>query len=166
MTKLIVGCSFLIVFTAMLSASAQAQIPKPDLGGLGKPLVVLTDKNFERQKFAPIPGVTRQIPYEVWITTDGILHCKTSSPLKSASITFTAPTVSSSNGSGTTTGSGGSFSRQFTLNKPEGSESYQFNIASDKYKEKHAVTLIITSTTGSKAEITLINKKVPATIGS
>ncbi len=164
MTKLILSCSFLFVLTTMLSANAQAQIPKPDLGGLGKSVVVVADRNFDRQKSTPPLGFTRQIPYEVWITTDGILHCKTSSPLKSASITFTAPTVSSSNGGGTTTGSAGGFSRQFALNKPEGSDSYLFNIVPDKYKEKHAITLIITSTTGTKAEIKLINKRVPATI--
>ncbi len=31
-------------------------------------------------------------------------------------------------------------------------------------KEKHAITLMITSTSGSKAEVTLTNKKVPAEI--
>jgi len=40
----------------------------------------------------------------------------------------------------------------------------RFNIAPDKYKEKHAITLFITSTSGSKAEVTLTNKKVPAKI--
>ena len=162
MKKLILSCSILFVFTLLLSANAQAQIPKPDLGGLNKP--ASTDKNFEPQKFTPILGVKRSIAYEVWITTDGVLHCKTSSTLKTASIKFTQPTVSSTNANGDTTGSSGSFSRKFELNKPEDSDAYLFDIASDKYKEKHAITLMITSTSGSKAEVTLINKKVPAKI--
>jgi len=162
MKKLILSCSILFVFTLFLSANAQAQIPKPDLGGLNKP--ALTDKNFEPQKFTPVLGVKRSIAYEVWITTDGVLHCKTSSTLKTASIKFTQPTVSSTNANGDTTGSSGSFSRKFELNKPEDSDAYLFDIASDKYKEKHAITLMITSTSGSKAEVTLINKKVPAKI--
>jgi len=65
---------------------------------------------------------------------------------------------------GDTTGAGGSIERKFELNKPNGSDAYLFDLVPDKYKEKHAITLSITSTTGSKAEITLINKKVPAKI--
>ena len=149
-----------LLFSAAITA--QAQIPKLDLGGLNKP--ASTDKNFEPQKFTPILGV-RKIAYEVWITTDGVLHCKTSSTLKTASIKFTAPTASSTNANGDTTGTGGDVSRKFELNKPEDSDAYLFNIVPDKYKEKHAITLTITSTNGSKAEIKLINKKVPAKIG-
>ena len=177
MKKLTIYCSILFAFGVLFSAAintAQAQITRPDLGDVVIkvpkpnpkgviPVIILTDNNFEPQKFTPVSGASR-LAYEVWITTDGVLHCRTSLPLKSASIKFTAPTVSSTNANGDTTGSSTSFSRKFELNKPEGSDAYLFNIAPDKYKEKHAITLIITSTSGSKAEVTLINKKVPAKI--
>ncbi len=94
-----------------------------------------------------------------------MLHCRTSLPLKSASIKFTAPTASSTNANGDTTGASGSIERKFELTKPAGSDAYLFDLVPDKYKEKHAITLTLTSTNGSKAEINLINKKVPAKIG-
>jgi hypothetical protein len=62
------------------------------------------------------------------------------------------------------TGSGGGFSRKFELDKPASSDAYLFNIKPDKYKDKHAITLSITSASGAKADIKLINKKVPAEI--
>ncbi len=179
MKKLILSSSILLAFGVLFSAAitAQAQItrpdpgdvvikvPKPNPGGLKNPLIPLTDKNFEPQKFTPLLGFKPGIAYEVWITTDGVLHCKTSSTLKTASIQFTQPTFSSKkNANGVTTSAGGSVGRKFELDKPEGSDAYLFNIAPDKYKEKHAITLMITSTSGSKAEVTLINKKVPAEI--
>ena len=177
MKKLTVYCTILLACGVLFSAviNAQAQIPKPDLrdvvikvprpnpGGL-IPGIAFTDKDFEPQKSGRTLTVKPQIAYEVWITTDGVLHCKTNSTLKFASIKFTAPTASSTNANGDTTGSSTSFSRKFELNKPEGSDAYLFDLVPDKYKEKHAITLSITSTTGSKAEITLINKKVPAKI--
>ena len=149
-----------LLFSAAITA--QAQIPKLDLGGLNKP--ASTDKNFEPQKFTPVLGVTRKIAYEVWITTDGVLHCKTSSTLKSASIKFTAPTVSSTNANGDTTGTGGGINIEYKLDKPEDSDAYLFDLTKINYKDQHLITLFITSTSGSKAEVALINKKVPAKI--
>jgi len=165
MKKLTICCSILLAFGVLFSAAinAQAQITRPDWGKLKNPAAVATDRNFEPQKFTPASGASR-LAYEVWITTDGVLHCRTSLPLKTASIKFTAPTASSTNANGDTTGSSTSFSRKFELNKPEGSDAYLFNIVPDKYKEKHAITLTITSINGSKAEVTLTNKKVPAKI--
>lgn len=146
----------------VFASGALAQIrPNPD-GAISK--IVVTDSNFGKQKSKPILSTKPQIGYEVWITTDGVLHCKTPSVLKSASIKFTAPSVSSTGTNGTTTGSGGDFSRKFDLNKPDGSDAYLFNIEPDKYRTKHAVTLSITSTSGAQAEIKLVNKKVPAEI--
>lgn len=164
MKKLTVYCSLLLAFGVLFfAADARAQTRKPDLDGLNKPVIVPTDKNFDAQKQAPSQAARRGIAYEAWITTDGVLHCKTSSPLKSAAIKFTAPTVSSTNANDTTTGSGGDVSRKFELKKsPDG--AYVFDISADKYKEKHAVTLTITSTFGTSAEIKLINKKIPAKI--
>ena len=167
MKKLTIYCSILFAFGVLFSAAittAQAQRPELDLGGLNNRLIVPTDRNFEPQKFTPVSGVTR-LAYEVWITTDGVLHCRTSLPLKSASINFTNPDVTSKpDANGTSTGAGGSIERKFELNKPKGSDAYLFDLVPDKYKEKHAITLSITATTGSKAEITLVNKKVPAKI--
>jgi hypothetical protein len=177
MKKLTICCSILLAFGILFSAAinAQAQITKPDLGdvvikvpkpnpgGLKNPLIPLTDKNFEPQKFSPILGV-RKIAYEVWITTDGVLHCKTSSTLKFASIKFTAPTASSTNANGDTTGTGSAINIEYKLNKPEDSDAYLFDLTKINYKVKHAITLYIISTSGSKAEVTLTNKKVPAKI--
>ena len=167
MKKLTVYCSILLAFGVLFSAAittAQAQRPELDLGGLNNRLIVPTDRNFELQKFTPVSGVTR-LAYEVWITTDGVLHCRTSLPLKSASINFTNPDVTSKpDANGVSTGTGSSYGHKFDLNKPAGSDAYLFDLVPDKYKEKHAITLTITSTNGSKAEIKLVNKKVPAKI--
>ena len=164
MKKLILSCSILLAFGVLFSAAAQAQIPKPIPGGLKNPAVVPMDRNFEPQKFTPVSGASR-LAYEVWITTDGVLHCRTSLPLKSASINFTNPDVTSKpDANGVSTGTGGGYGHKFDLNKPAGSDAYLFDLVPDKYKEKHAITLTITSTNGSKAEIKLINKKVPAKI--
>ena len=159
-----------LLFSAAITA--QAQITRPDLGDVVIkvpkpnpkgliPVIILTDNNFELQKFTPILGV-RKIAYEVWITTDGVLHCKTSSTLKSASIKFTAPTASSTNANGDTTGTGGGINIEYKLNKPEDSDAYLFDLTKINYKDQHLITLFITSTSGSKAEVTLTNKKVPA----
>ncbi len=166
MKKLTICCSILLAFGILFSAAinAPAQITRPDWGKLKNPAVAAADRNFEPQKFTPVSGASR-LAYEVWITTDGVLHCRTSLPLKSASIKFTQPTFSTKpDANGDTTGAGGSIERKFELNKPKGSDAYLFDLVPDKYKEKHAITLSITSTTGSKAEITLTNKKVPAKI--
>jgi hypothetical protein len=139
-------------------------VPKIDPNG-PKRMIVVTDRNFESQKSTPVASFKPQIAYEVWITTDGVLHCKTSSTLKSASIYFTPPTVTyTPDANGNSTGTGGGYRRKYELNKPAGDDAYIFNLASDKYKEKHAITLSITSTSGAKAEIKLTNKKVPAEI--
>ncbi len=178
MKKLTICCSILLAFGVLFSAAitAQAQITKPDLGdvvikvpkpnpgGLKNPLIPLTDKNFEPQKFTPLLGFKPGIAYEVWITTDGVLHCKTSSTLKFASIKFTAPTASSTNANGDTTGTGGGINIEYKLNKPEDSDAYLFDLTKINYKDQHLITLYIVSTSGSKAEVTLINKKVPAKI--
>ena len=166
--------AFGIVFSAAINAQAQItrpdrgdviiKVPKPNPGGLKYPLISSTDKNFEPQKFTPILGFKRRIAYEVWITTDGVLHCKTNSTLKFASIKFTAPTASSTNSNGDTTGTGSAINIEYKLNKPEGSDAYLFDLTKINYKDQHLITLFITSTSGSKAEVTLTNKKVPAKI--
>ncbi len=90
-----------------------------------------------------------------------MLHCKTSSTLKSASISFKAPIINSTDANGETIPkvSEGAFYLP-KLNKPEGSDAYLFDLTVTNYKAKHAITLYIVSTSGSKAEIKLINKKV------
>ena len=150
-----------LLFSAAITA--QAQIPKLDLGGLNKRIIVPTDRNFEPQKFTPVSGASR-LAYEVWITTDGVMHCRTSLPLKFASFRFTAPIkyLTNANDGEPSVGDGAVYLPK--LNKPEGSDAYLFDLTKTNYKEKHAITLFITSTSGSKAEITLTNKKVPAKI--
>jgi hypothetical protein len=178
MKKLTVYCSILLAFGILFSAAinAQAQIskpdwgdvviqvPKPNAGGLKNPLIPLTDKNFEPQKFTPPLGFKPGIAYEVWITTDGVMHCKTNSTLKTASFSFTAPIkyLTNANDGEPSVGDGAIYIPK--LNKPEGSDAYLFDLAKTNYKVKHAINLFIVSTSGSQAGITLINKKVPAKI--
>jgi len=165
MKKLTICCSILLAFGILFSAAinAQAQITRPDWGKLKNPAVVATDRNFEPQKFTPASGASR-LAYEVWITTDGVLHCRTSLPLKSASFTFTAPIKYLTNANdGEPKVAEGAFYLP-KLNKPEGSDAYLFDLANTNYKEKHAINLFIISTSGSQARIKLTNKKVPAKI--
>lgn len=173
MKKLTVYCTILLAFGVLFSAATTAQsqttvkpdlgdriikVPKPNPGGL-IPVIAFTDKNFEPQKFKPALAIKPGIAYEVWITTDGVLHCKTSSTLKSASIKFTAPTASSTNANGDTTGTGSVINIEYKLNKPEDSDAYLFDLTKINYKDQHLITLFITSTNGSKAEVILTNKK-------
>ncbi|MEJ7623502.1 MAG: hypothetical protein WKF34_05880 [Pyrinomonadaceae bacterium] len=164
MKKIVICCSFVMALHVVFATGALAQIlkTKPD-AAISK--IVVADSRFGIQKSIPILSTKPQIGYEVWITTDGVLHCKTSSTLKSASIYFTPPSVTSTpDANGNTTGSGGGYGRKFELNKSAAGDEYVFNVAPDKYKEKHAITLSVTSTSGAKADIKLINKKVPAAI--
>ncbi len=165
MKKLILSCSILLAFGVLFSAAinAQAQITRPDWGKLKNPAVVATDRNFEPQKFTPVSGASR-LAYEVWITTDGVLHCRTSLPLKSASFTFTAPIkyLTNANDGEPKVAEGVIYIPK--LNKPEGSDAYLFDLAQTNYKVKHAINLFIVSTSGSQAMVTLTNKKVPAKI--
>jgi len=165
MKNLTMCCSILLAFGVLFSAAVttQAQNPELNIGKLGKRIIVPRDKDFEPQKFTPVSRLTRDIAYEVWITTDGVLHCRTSLSLKTASIKFTWKS-SSTDAKGVTTGAAGSMESKFNLNKPEGSDAYLFDISPNqyKYKEKNTITLMITSTSGSKAEVTLTNKKLAA----
>lgn len=143
----------LIVSTLALAAvAANGQLPKID-PNVDRRAIVVTDDNFEVQKSKPVYRTKPRILYQVWITTDGMLHCRTAATLKSASIAFDKP----KNAEGTSV----SYGSSYALIKPDGSDAYLFNIAPGKYKETHSITLSITSTGGSQAEITLINKKVP-----
>ena len=171
MKKLTVYCTILLAFGVLFPAAinAQAQItrpvlgdvvikvPRPNPGGL-IPGIAFTDKNFEPQKFKPPLGFKPGIAYEVWITTDGVLHCKTNSTLKDASIKFSL-TATSTNANGDVTGTGGGFILDAKLNKPEDGDAYLFDLSLTNYKDQHFITLFITSTNGSKAEVILTNKK-------
>ena len=174
MKKLTICCSILLTFGVLFSAAitAQAQVTKPELGDVIVkvpkpnpkgviPVIISTDNNFEPQKFKPPLGYKPSIggiAYEVWITTDGVLHCKTNSTLKSASIKFSL-TATSTNANGDVTGTGGGFILKTELNKPEGGDAYLFDLSLTNYKDQHFITLFITSTNGSKAEVILTNKK-------
>jgi hypothetical protein len=173
MKKLTICCSILLAFGVLFSAATTAQsqttvkpdledriiqVPIPNPGRL-IPGIAFTDKNFEPQKFKPpLLGYKPGIAYEVWITTDGVLHCKTNSTLKSASIKFSL-TVTSTNANGDATGTGGGINFEYKLNKPEDSDAYLFDLTKMNYKDQHFITLFITSTNGSKAEVILTNKK-------
>jgi hypothetical protein len=174
MKKLTIYYSILLAFGVLFSAAITAQSQttvKPDLGdriilvpipnpGRLIPGIAFTDKNFEPQKFKPpLLGYKPGIAYEVWITTDGVLHCKTNSTLTFASIKFTAPTASWTIANVDATGTGGGFNIEYKLNKPEDSDAYLFDLTKINYKDQHFITLFITSTNGSKAEVILTNKK-------
>ncbi|HMT06404.1 MAG TPA: hypothetical protein PKA82_00265 [Pyrinomonadaceae bacterium] len=158
----------LIALALSFSAVAASQITKPTGGKINS--IVITDSDFGTASSSkPSP---RGFIYEVWITTDGVLHCRTGERIKSATIKFTFPTASSTDG-GTTTSSGGDTSRKLVL-KPVSKidvdpsskfEEYFSDISADKYKTKHAVTVTLTSVSGKTVEVKLVNKKVPATIG-
>ena len=110
MKKLIVCCTTLFAVAFLFSANTHAQLQRVDDAKL-KLIVAPLDRNFDIQKRKSL----QTFGYEVWITTDGVLHCKTSIELKEATLKFTWPSSSSAGPNGVTTGSGGSMARKFDL---------------------------------------------------
>ncbi|CAN5331264.1 hypothetical protein BH10ACI2_BH10ACI2_02840 [soil metagenome] len=152
-----------VALCLFISCLINAQVPQID-SKAGSRVIVVTDDNFEPQKQMD-RGPTRRgrLLYEVWITTDGILHCKTSK-LSSAAITFSPPTIETANAGGGTK-VGGSKSRMLNVGQGDFSNNhYLFNINADKYREMHMITLSIISSFLGSAEVKLINKKIPAEI--
>ena len=164
MKKYRLGYFSLFLICLLTSQTANAQVPKIDPNTTTR-IVVVTDDNFEPQKQTDRgPSRRGRLLYEVWITTDGILHCKTSK-LSSASIAFTPPTVNTANASGGGTTVGGGKSRLLSVSNGDFSDNhYTFNIKPDKYREMHKITLSIRSGLLGSAEVELINKKIPAEI--
>jgi hypothetical protein len=145
-----------------LALAVNAQVPKIDPKA-GQRVIVVRDDNFEAQKPTG-PVMRRSITCEAWTTTDGILHCKTRVKLKSASIEFKSPTYSSTTPEGTTTSAGGGIGRKLTLKELAlDQDTYTWDLSGDKYHEKHAISLNISSAFGS-GQVVLINKKVPKEI--
>lgn len=161
MKKILIGNSLLLALSVICSTYTNAQVPQIDPNA-GRRVIVVTDSNFEPQKFKPALSTKPGIAYEVWITTDGVLHCKTASALTTASIEFVSPKITSNLPSGGSTQSGGGYARKVEPKKTN--DEYQFSIATDKYREKHAIILSVVSSNGAKSEIKLVNKKVPAEI--
>ena len=159
MNKLLRRLSLLLAFSLLCSVSAGAQVPR--LGDVKT--IVVADDNFVVQK-ANGPVFRRSITCEAWITTDGKLHCKTVTKLTSASVKFTLPTISSTTSGGGGTSAGGDISRKLAVKEPVlGQDTYIWDISGDKYRDKHSITLFISSAFGS-GEIVLINKKIPGTV--
>lgn len=163
MRKNIYRCFTVLSVGIFLAVVANAQVPKIDPKA-GQRVIVVTDDNFEVQKPTG-PVMRRSITCEAWITTDGILHCKTSAKLKSASIEFKSPTYSSTTRpEGTRTSAGSTISRKLVVKELVlGQNTYTWDISSDKYRDMHSITLSLASVFGS-GQIVLINKKVSAKI--
>lgn len=160
-------------FTAILfyqAASAQVQIQKPVTPGTNKPvlntnnkILFITDSNWEQKKTVSIKP--NPFTCEIWITTDGTLHCKTDAVLSKTSIFFLKRgTTSAKDDKGNTTGVGGGYGVQMNFKKASGSEEYTWGITEKKYYELHAITLTAFNEKGQKGIFNLINNKVPEKI--
>lgn len=152
------------IFTSLiLGLIAAGQIPPVDPNA-GKRVIVVTDDNFEVQRPAG-PVSRRSITCQVWITTDGLLHCKTTKQLTSAELKYVRPTYTKTNPDGTGTSSGGGLSgRKLAIKELVlGQNTYTWDLSGDNYKNAHSITLLIKAPLVS-GEIVLINKKVPAKI--
>ena len=161
MTRLLRRCSLLLAFGVLCSAYIGAQAPRV---GDVKTLVVI-DESFEPQQNTDRGPFRRgRLRYEVWITTDGVLHCKTSK-LLSASVMFTPPVIKTATAGGGGTSVGGGKGRLLSVDKSDFADThYTFDIKPDKYRQMHSITLTIRSGLHGSAEVKLINKKVPAEI--
>jgi len=138
---------------------ATGQIPVID-SNAGKPVNVVTDDNFEPQKRETDGRNRRALTYEVWITTDGILHCKTNHKLASARIEFTSPKAETLTALGAATLAKRGRPRILNVAMDSGPNGYLFDIRKDGYKEKQSITLHLTSVWNSGAVINIVNKNV------
>jgi hypothetical protein len=163
MNKLKFRCIILFALAISCQVAANAQLPKLDPAGANKDRVVVIDENFEPQKSKPDGRPRHALGYEVWITTDGFLHCKTNLQLGSARIEFTSPVAAALTPTGMAGQAERGRPRSLNTTMWPGPGGYRFDIRGDGYKEKHAITLYLTSVWGG-AVITLTNKKVPAQI--
>ena len=152
------------IFTSLiLGLIVAGQIPPVDPNA-GKRVIVVTDDNFEVQR--PTGPVSRRsITCQVWITTDGKLHCRTSKQLTSAELKYVRPTSSKTQPDGTVTSSGGGLAgRKLAVKELVlGQDTYTWDISGDYYRKAHSITLLIKAPLVS-GEIVLINKKVPEKI--
>ena len=158
---------FLSAVLSYNAASAQVQVQKPITSNkpvLNKSnkMLVITDSDWEQKSSVSIKP--NPFTCELWITTDGILHCKADS-LSKASVFFLSPTTSSAKDeNGVSTGSGGGYDVQMNFTKAPGSDEYTWGITEKKYNKLHAITLTAFNEKGQKGVFNLINKKVPEKI--
>ena len=156
--------------------SAQVQVQKPVTAGTNKPvlntnnkLLSVTDSDWAQKStllFKPNP-----FKCELWITTDGILLCKTDVELSDTSVFFLMPTVNSAKDEkGASYGAGGGYGVEMNFKKLSDSDEYTWSIPKIKwgtekeYNELHAITLTAYNDKGQKGIFNLINKKVPENI--
>ncbi len=157
-----------ILFYNAAFAQVKVQVQKPITSN--KPvfdknykMLSVTDGDWEQKSTFSIKG--NPFKCELWITTDGTLHCKTDAALLKTSIYFLQPDVSSTpDANGTTTGSRGGYEVQMNFTKASDSDEYTWAITEKKYNEKHAITLTAFNEKDQKGIFNLINKKVPEKI--
>ena len=166
MKKIIYLLTALLFYNA---ASAQVQMQKPVVTS-NKPvlnknnkIISVTDADWEQKSTISIKP--NPFTCELWITTDGTLHCKTDAVLSNTSVFFLMATVTSApNEQGATTGAGGGYGVQMNFKKASGGDVYTWGITEKKYNQKHAITLTAYNEKGQKGIFNLINKKVPEKI--
>ena len=110
------------------AASAQVKVQKPVTAGTNKPvlntnnkMLSVTDSDWVQRStllFKPNP-----FKCELWITTDGILLCKTDVGLSETSVFFLMPTVNSAkDGEGASCGAGGGYGVEMNFKKTSDSD--------------------------------------------
>jgi hypothetical protein len=157
-----------ILFYNAASAQVKVQVQKPITSN--KPVfdknykvLSVTDTDWEQKASLTIKG--NPFKCELWITTDGTLHCKTDAVISKTEVFFLKPTTSSAkNEKGVSTGVGGGYGVQGKFTKAAGSDEYAWGITEKKYNKLHAITLTAYNDKGQKGVFNLINKKVPEKI--
>ena len=176
------------LFTAILfyhAASAQVQVQQPVNPGKINPVL---NKNYKMLSFPDADWEQKTILSEweqksiqsitpnpftckLWITTDGILHCKTDAILSKTSVFFLTPSITShKDDKGNSTGVGGGYGVQMNFKKALDSDEYTWGIPKinwgtvKKYNKLHAIALTAFNEKGQKGVFTLVNKNVPEKI--
>lgn len=102
---------------------------------------------------------TATFGYTVWLTPDGILHCKTKAKPVSAEIIFQKPVTGDYKSNYNFEGAIREERKTYAI-KEETGGSYIIDISSENYKEKYAITVVFTSAKGEKAAAKLVNQKL------
>ncbi len=161
------------LLTAILfynAASSQVQVQKPVTVTSNKPVfnknykvLSVTDTDWEQKETLSIKP--NPFKCELWITTDGTLHCKTDAVLSKTDVFYLMPNITSAKDEkGNSTGVGGGHGAKMNFKKAAGSDEYTWGITEKKYNNVHTITLTAFNEKGQKGIFTLENKKVPADI--
>lgn len=173
------------LFYHAASAQGQVQVQQPVNPGKINPVL---NKNYKMLSFPDadweqktslseleqksIKSITpNPFTCELWITTDGTMHCKTDAVLSKTSVFFLPPSSTSpKDDKGNSTGVGGSYGVQMNFKKALGIDEYTWGITKinwgtvQKYNKLHAIALTAFNEKGQKGIFTLVNKKVPEKI--